>query len=224
MTSERTTQRLTKETVMEQALALADGDGLDALTVRRLATDLGVTPMALYWHFRNKDELLIALADHLMAELTTDREESDPWQVQLRVMVEALVRVMRAHPCAPTLLFSIDKSKVASFVRGTETALALLTSAGFTHEQAWQVSSYLLHGSIALASDMTVHCPPSNDAVEFRRQHMLAMQALPADEYPHTVAYAASSGQDTDQDAYRRFGIDLLMSGVTSAAANLVRG
>ena len=44
--------RLTRAAVVEQALALADKTGLDALTIRKLATELGVTPMALYWHFR----------------------------------------------------------------------------------------------------------------------------------------------------------------------------
>src|SRR5882724_7082554 len=57
--------RLTKQAVVQRALALADSDGLDALTIRRLATDLGVTPMALYWHFRNKEELLAGLADQV---------------------------------------------------------------------------------------------------------------------------------------------------------------
>ena len=53
--AERT--RLSKEVVVECGLALADAEGLEALTIRRLATELGVTPMALYWHFRNKEEL-----------------------------------------------------------------------------------------------------------------------------------------------------------------------
>ena len=50
--------RLTRAAVVDRALALVDKSGLDALTIRKLATELGVTPMALYWHFRGKDELL----------------------------------------------------------------------------------------------------------------------------------------------------------------------
>src|SRR6266851_2792013 len=50
--------RLSKRTVTESALKLADADGLDALTIRKLAQHLGVTPMALYWHFRSKEDLL----------------------------------------------------------------------------------------------------------------------------------------------------------------------
>ena len=50
--------RLSKRVVTDAALKIADADGLDALTIRKLAQDLGVTPMALYWHFRNKEDLL----------------------------------------------------------------------------------------------------------------------------------------------------------------------
>src|SRR4028119_2254718 len=53
---------LTPQAVVEGALALADAEGLGAVTIRRLAKELGVTPMALYWHFRSKDELLEGMA------------------------------------------------------------------------------------------------------------------------------------------------------------------
>src|ERR1700760_1856344 len=60
--------RLTKSTVVGRALELADRDGVDALTIRRLATELSVTPMALYWHFRSKEELLSGLSDQIWSE------------------------------------------------------------------------------------------------------------------------------------------------------------
>src|SRR5216683_8065988 len=53
--AERT--RLSKDAVVDRGLAIADAEGLDALTIRRLGGDLGVTPMALYWHFRSKEAL-----------------------------------------------------------------------------------------------------------------------------------------------------------------------
>ena len=65
--AERT--RLTRAVVVDRALQLADADGLEALTIRKLATDLGVTPMALYWHFRSKDELLDGLTERLWGEI-----------------------------------------------------------------------------------------------------------------------------------------------------------
>src|SRR6266536_2501030 len=66
--------RLSKSAVVGRALALADAEGLDALTVRRLAQELGVTPMALYWHFRSKEELLTGLATQIWGEIRTDND------------------------------------------------------------------------------------------------------------------------------------------------------
>ncbi|HMI24138.1 MAG TPA: TetR family transcriptional regulator, partial [Streptosporangiaceae bacterium] len=61
--------RLSKRTVTENALKLADADGLDALTIRKLAEHLGVTPMALYWHFRSKEDLLEGVAEQVWGEI-----------------------------------------------------------------------------------------------------------------------------------------------------------
>ena len=62
--------RLSRDAILDRALAIADADGVDALSVRRLARELGVTPMALYWHFENKEALLHALGDRLLAGST----------------------------------------------------------------------------------------------------------------------------------------------------------
>jgi TetR/AcrR family transcriptional regulator, tetracycline repressor protein len=96
--------RLTKRAVVERALALGDAEGLEALTIRRIATELGVTPMALYWHFRNKEELFAGLGDQIWSELDTDVDESAPWDSQLRGLLESLLHVLRSHPCASQLI------------------------------------------------------------------------------------------------------------------------
>src|SRR6516162_5180058 len=94
--AERT--RLSKKAVADRGLALADAEGLDGLTIRRLAADLGVTPMALYWHFRSKEELLDGLADQVWAEIDTDVDSSADWVDQLRALLSSLVKVLRRHP------------------------------------------------------------------------------------------------------------------------------
>lgn len=216
--------RLTRQAVVGQALALADAEGLDAVTVRRLAERLGVTPMALYWHVKNKDELFTAMADALLTEVTPQRDPSQPWQLQLRAMVTALLGVMRAHPCAPALLATADKVRAASFTRATDTALDLLSKAGFTLQEGFLIASQVLHDVIGLVDRQPVCAPGDTDrqAAELRRQHRLAMQALPIDRYPCVVAYAAC--EDLDPDEYFEFGVDLLMAGVEAMAARRTPG
>src|SRR5258705_13133631 len=108
------TDRLSRATVAEHALKLADTEGLDSVTIRRLAQELGVTPMALYWHFKNKDELLLGIADHVLTGVQATRDPADPWQRQLRAMIESLVGVMRGHPSLPALLQAVDQQEAAS--------------------------------------------------------------------------------------------------------------
>ena len=206
--------RLTRRAVVAQALALADAEGLEAVTIRRLADQLGVTPMALYWHVKNKDQLLTAMADQLLAEVTPQREADRPWPAQLRAMIAALIGVMRAHRCAPALLATADKVQAENFTRATDTALDLLGKAGFSLPEGFLIASHLLHDVIGLVGRQPGG--PDGTAGEPHRQHRLALQALPIDRYPRIVEYAAT--EDLDTDAYFAFGLDLLMAGVEEMA------
>jgi AcrR family transcriptional regulator len=214
-------EKLSKAAVAERALRLGDEEGLEAVTIRRLAQALGVTPMALYWHFKNKEELLLGIVDHALATVRADRTAADPWHKQLRAMVEALVAVMRKHPCLPELMHLVDKGNGESFVRASNDALALLTEAGFGLREGHWIASYLLHGAIGLVQaqpDCPASVPPAQ-APEWRRQKRLALESLPADRYPMMVAFAATYAEAPDTERYYTFGIDLLLAAVESTAA-----
>src|SRR6516162_8044442 len=131
--------RLSKHTVTESALKLADADGLDALTIRKLAEHLGVTPMALYWHFRSKEELLEGVAEQVWGEIDVNVDPDAPWWAQLQAGLESLLSVLRAHPSAPQLLLEHEKRNEAA-LRATEAALAILRSAGFDLQYAAEIA------------------------------------------------------------------------------------
>jgi TetR/AcrR family tetracycline transcriptional repressor len=219
-------EKLSKATVAERALRLGDEQGVEAVTIRRLAHELGVTPMALYWHFKNKDDLLLGVVDHVLSGVRADRSAGDPWQRQLRAMVEVVVEVMRDHPSLPDLLHSVDKNRAPSFLRATNDALALLTAAGFDVEEAWWVAEYLLNGAIGLAQGRP-DCPsevPPEQASEWRRQRRLEFESLPADQFPMLIQLAKTFADAPDLDRYYRFGVDLLMTGVETMAASVRTG
>ncbi|MFF5080364.1 TetR/AcrR family transcriptional regulator [Actinoplanes sp. NPDC000266] len=213
-------EKLSRTAVAERALQIGDEHGLEAVTIRRLAQELGVTPMALYWHFKNKEELLLGIADHALSTVRADREADDPWPKQVRAMVEALLSVMRKHPILPDLLALVEKSRTASFSRASNDALMLLTRAGFTVQEGYWISSYLMHGVIGLLQaqpEGPPHAGPEETA-EWRRRRRMELVCLPTDQFPMLVQFGETYAEAADPERYFAFGVDLLMAAVEKMA------
>jgi AcrR family transcriptional regulator len=141
--------QLTRQAVADRALRVADAAGVDALTIRGLATELGVTPMALYWHFRSKDELLSEVTERVWAEIGTDVEDTVPWTEQLRGLLESLLRVLRAHPAAAHLMLRPPDGG-QSCLPAAEATLGVLRNAGFDPHHASELARLALWTGIAL--------------------------------------------------------------------------
>jgi AcrR family transcriptional regulator len=210
-----TRHRLSRQAVTDRALQLADAGGLDALTIRKLAQDLGVTPMALYWHFRSKEELLVGMSERIWGEVDVNVDPSAPWDVQLRGMLESLVRALRDHPSAAQLVMAHEKKNEAA-LRATEIALQVLRRAGFEPEQASAIARSALWTSIMLVMSEP-GCYPGiseEERAEKQRRSHLEMAMLPAAKYPHLVECAAPMTACDNPELHYRFGIDLFMAGV----------
>lgn len=122
---------LTRHDVITGALDLADADGLDALTLRSLATRLGVQAPTLYWHVRNKAELLDALGDAIMDDVFDGLPASDDTVDAARWMLDAAVRLRGA------LLRHRDGARIVAGARASlrradfsEHAITMLVDAG----------------------------------------------------------------------------------------------
>ncbi|MET8046356.1 TetR/AcrR family transcriptional regulator [Streptosporangium sp. NPDC005286] len=217
--------KLTREAVVEQALEIGDAEGLQAVTIRRLAQELGVTPMALYWHFKNKEQLTVGMADHLVEGFVIRDDGGDyagPWQERLRGLVAGLVRVLRRHPCAAGVLSEVDHMEVPAFLRVWDMALGLAKRGGFSYEESCLISQFLLQGAISLAAGPTKHCVPGlteREAAERTRLKRVRLQSLPPDVYPHIVEMAVPLSEDGRPDLYDTFGVDLLMAGIETLSA-----
>jgi AcrR family transcriptional regulator len=219
--AERT--RLSKQTVVDRGLALADTDGLDKLTIRRLAQDLGVTPMALYWHFRSKEDLLTGLADQLWGEIDVNVDPSKPWPAQLRGLMESLIAVLRAHPSASRLLLEMEKQSEPA-LRATDVTLEVLRGAGFDPRHASAIARSTLWTALMLRMSEPGTKPGMTRAEldEHMRQSQVRMAMLPAGQYPRVVECAAELTRCDDPEFHYRFGIDLFIVGVEAVAATLI--
>jgi TetR/AcrR family tetracycline transcriptional repressor len=211
--------RLTRGAVVDRALALADASGLEALTIRKLATELGVTPMALYWHFRGKDELLEGLTERIWSELDTSVDAAAPWPDQLLALLTSLVGVMRAHPAAAQLLAQSDKNS-ESALNAIEVTLGLLRSAGFSPQDASAIARTALWTGIMLVmSEPGFKELDGEERTEVQRKKQVVLATLPPSRYPRLVECAIPMTACDDPEGHYQFGIDMFMAGVTTMAA-----
>jgi AcrR family transcriptional regulator len=214
--------RLSKRTVTENALKLADADGLDALTVRKLAQHLGVTPMALYWHFRSKEDLLEGVAEQVWGEIDVNVDPDAPWWAQIQAMMESLVSVLRAHPAAPQLLLEHEKRNEAA-LRATETVLEILRTAGFDATYASTIARSALWSGITLVMSEPGFKPElkAEERTEMQRRNQVQLAMLPTARYPRLVECAGPMTTCDDPEFHYQFGIGMFVDGVRAAAARL---
>jgi TetR/AcrR family transcriptional regulator, tetracycline repressor protein len=216
--AERT--RLTRAAVVDRALRLADADGLDALTIRKLATDLGVTPMALYWHFRSKDELLEGLAERVWGEFDMNVDRAAPWPDQLRGLLESLLRVLRAHPAASQVLVQSEKQGEA-WSNAAEVTLEVLRGAGFDPKTASMIARSALWTGITLVmSDPGAGWLTDEERTEVQRKKQVALASLPPARYSRLVECAIPMTACDDPDFHYEFGVRVFIAGIEAIAAD----
>lgn len=207
---------------MDGALALVDEEGLEGLTIRRLAQRLGVTPMALYWHFKNKDELQQALVDRMWSLVDAKVDPAVPWIDRLRALMESVVAVLRAHPSAAQLMMTANLEAAPCCFNSMEAALALLAEGGFSPEQAGAITRYGLRTATMLAIGDPKARPKMTpeELAEARRHKRVLLETLSPDRYGHVVEAASALALGESSDADLALGIDLFIGGVQALAPN----
>ncbi len=205
--------------MIERALALADAEGLEAVTMRRLGQDFAVTPMALYWYISNKDELLDAMGDALFAGIDLSSDPALPWPERLHQLVARLVQALRAHPGSVSLAFA----RVLVCADGcalAEVVLALLREAGFAVAQAAAIATQALRTAVTLVATEPGAMPgqdgEQHEALLAAKRAGLA--TLPADRFPHLLESADALLACDDMDAYYASGVELFVAGVQALA------
>jgi TetR/AcrR family transcriptional regulator, tetracycline repressor protein len=212
---------LNPDAVVASALRIVDDQGLDALTIRKVADEFAVTPMALYWHFSNKEALLDAVGDSVVARL---RPPDPALELEdfLREAMASLVEVMRAHPNASPLL--PRRLLIAEAGRDlTEQTLDKLALAGFAVDQAAAVAHFALTIAMALVTsepgaETTVRPTDREEALAAK---LSLLQSLPDDRYPRLRAAAPAMVTCGDSDDYYDTGIAIFVAGVMADARAL---
>jgi TetR/AcrR family tetracycline transcriptional repressor len=209
-------ERLSRDAITTSALALADAEGIEAVTIRRLAKDHGVTPMALYWHFKDKDLLLDGIVERLLTELDLPpADPAGPWDEELRRLLAAMLEVFAGHPGVADLVGPRFMNGPAG-LELTERALDTLARAGFSPAEAVPICHQALNVVVSLVTmNPNVRIGPDEAAcAQAKRTKAARLQALPPEQYPRLIEAGPAFAGFTDETAYYRMGIDMFIHGV----------
>jgi len=215
---------LSRAAIVARALELGDAEGLEAVSLRRLAADLGVTPMALYRHVKDKHDLINAMTEVVLdgLDLTVGFQPSMPWTDRLRQALLTFRDQMEARPLALPLAIAYTGQGPASFWRMNEALLGILLGAGFERRTAVvliRILSNLVSGYLLLMGQGRRAIQDVLDAQDWdllRRQTELAQLSLPRDRFPHSVASAREVADVwlSDPDQWWPDTVDLLVYGL----------
>jgi AcrR family transcriptional regulator len=122
--------KLTRRLLVATALKIADEEGLEALSMRRLGAELGVDPMAAYRHLSNKKELLAGVVEAVLADADVETDPGAPWREQFRRVAHAYREALLAHSPAVARLAATMPLNSLESLRIVEHATAILTAAG----------------------------------------------------------------------------------------------
>jgi AcrR family transcriptional regulator len=195
-------EKLSRERILDAARELVGREGLDALSMRRLAQRLDVWPMSIYTYFRDKDELLDALADSAAERLAVPGPSARAtWRNQIGELLEEARRVLGDDAVATRLPRAMLSP---GLLRLSEAGLTILSKAGFDEEAAARAWRALLSYTFGFALT----------SVPAARRTRAAVAALPDDGYPalHASAGALAAALG-DDDEFRR-GLDALLEGI----------
>ncbi|MFD7322244.1 TetR/AcrR family transcriptional regulator [Streptomyces sp. NPDC059875] len=228
--------RLSRPLVLAAAVALVDQEGLAALTMRRLATDLGVEPMAIYRYTAGKEALLDGLVEAFFAEvndrLRTSVEESagpadvSAWRVELRRIARAFAAVVHAHPellpVVATRPLSVPVARrPAPMLQLTEHILSVLARAGFDDTTALTIyrafAAWNL-GCLLVDKRQVVDNPDEPDLML-----RLGLHRLPASQYPRLRALVPQLAEYDDEQELIA-GLDSLLSRMPEAPLDAFYG
>jgi TetR/AcrR family transcriptional regulator, tetracycline repressor protein len=197
--------------VVLSALKVVEAEGGEALTMRRVADEIGVSASSLYGYVANKEELIQLVLEQIMTEIPLPAPGVD-WQDMLRSWARDTLAVLRRHPGVAGL--TLGRVPFGpSLLQGAERILASLRSAGIPDQVAAFVGDLGALYVAAFAHELDV--TPIAESGDFAAQAAAWLRSLPREEFPNTVALADQMVAGTVADRFE-WGLDVLIRGLAS--------
>lgn len=203
---------LSRERVLQAAVALADAEGIDALSMRRLAQELGVEAMSLYYHVANKADLLNAIVEVVVGEIRLPPAEAE-WKAAIRATAVSAHEILVRHPWSASLVLSGSGLSLGR-LRYMEAILGSLRRGGFSAEMTdhayHALDSHIMGFTLwQVGMDLGTEDDLRAMAGEFLAQ-------LSVDEFPHLAEHIEQHLKPNDPDDVGEFefGLGLILDGL----------
>jgi AcrR family transcriptional regulator len=207
---------LTRQRVLQAAVALADEGGIESLTMRKLGQALGVEAMSLYHHVTNKDGLLDGMVDLVFGEIDLPADGVG-WKAAMRRRAVSARAALRRHPWAIGLMESRSTPGPAN-LRHHDAVIGCLRHAGFS--VALTAHAYSLLDSYVYGFALEEASLPFDTPEETAEVAQSMMAEFPVDAYPHltelAVEHVLQPGYDYGDEF--EYGLDLILDGLEQAA------
>ena len=196
---------LDRDQILAAAVALADREGLEVVSMRRLGRELGVQAMSLYNHVPNKDAILDGMVERVLAEI--ELPAGGEWEAAVRRCSRSMHEALLRHPwaCALVMVPGVGPSALLARLRYIEALLRTLREAGFTAREA----SYAYHAIDSHTVGFTMwqlgHTVPPDAAVA-----EAALRAIGDGAYPYLQEHAREHEDDSGPTGFE-FGLDAIV-------------
>jgi AcrR family transcriptional regulator len=202
---------LNRKRLLRAAIGLAGSAGIRALTMRSLAKELGVKPMALYYHVANKEEILDGIIDFVFGEIELPVENGD-WRSAMRDRAVSAREVLRRHPWATPLMESRRNPGPATLQHHDE-VIGILRRSGFSIEltaHAYSLLDSYIYGFVLQEASL----PFTKETATGVAEAMMAN--FPTDAYPHLTELATEHVLQPGYDYSNEFefGLELILDGL----------
>ncbi|WP_232668706.1 TetR/AcrR family transcriptional regulator [Pseudonocardia sp. TRM90224] len=220
--SERTRASLTADRILDVALKVTDADGGAALTFKRLGRELGAAPTAVLRHFRDKDDLLLAMGDRLYAEASASIGTADgSWRERLTRLAHATRDAFVAHPRVALLVATRTMRRPSEF-HGADVIIGAMLEAGLDRRSAASlyrvfVDTVLAWAAFQAATRTIDPALMERDEESWAREYVM----LPAARYPSINAVAPLLAEVTKEDQFV-LTVELLLDAIEARAATQV--
>jgi AcrR family transcriptional regulator len=201
---------LTRDRILRAAMTLADEGGIKAVSMRKIAQELGVEAMSLYNHVASKDEIVDGIVDLVATEIDLAPTGED-WKEAMRRRVVSAHEVLLEHPWACSLWMS-SQTFGAARMRYADAVLRGFREGGFPEELTYHafhvVQSHIMGFTMYVASF-------DFDVAELERLATEFLQTFPADEYPDLAEHIRQHSEPGDEhEGTFEFGLDLVLDGL----------